>query len=72
MPIALVILTLLIGILAGDTASAEIVYPWCKTPPDGGTNCGFTSLEQCRAGGSGLYCAQNPRFNGQSNTRSTH
>lgn len=29
---------------------AAITYPWCASNPmDLGTNCGFVSLEQCRA-----------------------
>jgi len=37
-------------------------YPWCSNFADGaGTNCGFSTLEQCRAVimGSGGYCDRN-------------
>ena len=32
-------------------ARAEIEYPWCAvySAKGGGTNCGFSTLEQCRA-----------------------
>ena len=36
-------------------ARAEVQYPWCAYysggDGDGGTNCGFTTLAQCRAAG---------------------
>jgi hypothetical protein len=59
-------LTLLIVALAADTASAEITYPWCKSSSDGGTNCGFSTLEQCQGGspGSSAFCSSNPRYQG--------
>lgn len=49
-------------------AKAEVEYPWCAqyTGPDGdgGTNCGFTTLAQCRATISGIggYCYENPAY----------
>lgn len=34
---------------------AAITYPWCASNPlDLGNNCGFVSLEQCRASITGL------------------
>jgi hypothetical protein len=36
---------------------AEIEYPWCAQysgDGDGGRNCGFSTLEQCRATVSGI------------------
>lgn len=40
-------------------------YPWCSNFADGaGTNCGFTSEEQCRLAiqGSGGYCDRNTQY----------
>jgi hypothetical protein len=37
-------------------------YPWCSNFADGaGTNCGFSTLAQCKAeiAGSGGYCDRN-------------
>jgi hypothetical protein len=46
----------------GTQADAQN-YPWCSNFADGfgGTNCGFTTLEQCRAtvNGSGGFCQEN-------------
>jgi hypothetical protein len=48
-----------------DTASAQN-YPWCALYGNshGGTNCGFVSLQQCRAAifGNGGDCQPNPLF----------
>ena len=35
-------------------------YPWCAYKGEGGTNCGFTSYEQCREGGR--WCDRNPMY----------
>jgi Protein of unknown function (DUF3551) len=46
-----------------DSAETEGQYPWCADfMLDLGTNCGFDSLEQCRAaiGGVGGQCYPNP------------
>jgi len=46
-------------------AAAEIYRPWClHYQPDNGTNCGFTSYEQCLASarGAGAKCVQNPWY----------
>jgi len=49
--------------IGGATAPAGATeYPWCANFHDGaGSNCGFTSYEQCMltARGSGGYCAEN-------------
>jgi hypothetical protein len=50
-------------------AHAQIYYPWCAHyggGMDGGNNCGFSTLEQCRASVSGVggFCAQNPFYTG--------
>lgn len=52
---------LLIAAAAAEPAAAEITYPWCRLGTDGGTNCGFSSFEQC---GGGAYCVQNPQYQG--------
>ena len=61
----LVVLTLssLTAIDAGP-AAAEVYRPWC-VQYSRGTNCGFTSYEQCRmtaTPGTGGYCVQNPWY----------
>jgi len=47
--------------VAAKRAEAQ-TYPWCANFADGaGTNCGFSTLEQCMATarGSGGFCDQN-------------
>jgi Protein of unknown function (DUF3551) len=39
--------------LAVGTASAD-PYKWCAVESGGGTNCGFVTIEQCRATISGM------------------
>ena len=64
-----------VGIIAGTllgllmstaSSSAEIIYPWCAqyNTKGGARNCGFTTLEQCRATVSGIggYCIENPFY----------
>jgi hypothetical protein len=43
--------------VAGGTAFAD-AYKWCAVESGGGTNCGFVTIEQCRAtiSGSGGSC----------------
>ena len=36
-----------------NAPAMAVEYPWCRSGPDGGTNCGFTSFQQC---GGGPYC----------------
>jgi hypothetical protein len=47
-------------------AKAEITYPWCAQygDRDGARNCGFSTLDQCRAAisGNGGYCEENPMY----------
>ena len=53
-----------IVIAASSTAQAQN-YPWCSNFHDGaGTNCGFSTYEQCMATarGSGGYCAPNNMY----------
>jgi hypothetical protein len=58
-------LGLLVAASAADTASA-IEYPWCADLGKelGATNCGFATLEQCRATVSGIggSCTLNPFY----------
>ncbi len=56
-----------LGILAGAAASGARAqnYPWCSNFADGaGTNCGFSTEDQCRAAilGSGGYCDRNTQY----------
>jgi Protein of unknown function (DUF3551) len=48
------------------SARAEITYPWCAQygEEEGMRNCGFATLQQCRAAisGNGGYCEQNPMY----------
>ena len=51
--------------LAGSSAAHAQNYPWCSNFHDGaGTNCGFSTYEQCMATarGSGGYCAPNNMY----------
>jgi hypothetical protein len=61
----LVALGFLIATSAANTASA-LDYPWCADLGKelGATNCGFTTLEQCRATVSGIggSCKPNPFY----------
>jgi hypothetical protein len=57
-------LVLVIATAAAHTAVAEIIYPWCRQPAEGGNNCGFSSFEQCMGSGlgAGVFCIENPRY----------
>jgi hypothetical protein len=67
---------LLMAVLAPSAARAYEKpydpYPWCAeyggNRGDGGTNCGFLTLEQCRAAVSGVdgYCEPNQFYNSPS------
>ena len=51
------------------TPPARAAYPWCAVyggEDGGGTNCGFVTLEQCRAtiSGMGGFCAPNQFYTG--------
>lgn len=66
------ILQLIIAVsaLAGSAAIGTVAhaqeYPWCAHYGDdnGGTNCGFSTLEQCKAAisGNGGSCDANPFY----------
>jgi Protein of unknown function (DUF3551) len=52
-------------VVAAPTAVQAQNYPWCSSFHDGaGTNCGFSSYEQCMATarGTGGYCAPNNSY----------
>ena len=59
-------------------ASAEIYYPWCTNygggDDGGGTNCGFSTYEQCMATISGIggFCDPNPFYSPPSQNPSRH
>lgn len=62
---------ILIGVamaLAGsaDRAQSAIIYPWCAhyMMPNGPSNCGFATFEQCRltVAGIGGTCQLNPFY----------
>ena len=62
-------------------ARAEEPYPWCAVygggfNGTGASNCGFVTIEQCRATVSGLggFCATNPMYPGpeKSAVKRTH
>lgn len=61
---------LALAIIAGAASMASGAqaqnYPWCANFHDGaGTNCGFSTEEQCRmtVQGSGGYCDRNTQYN---------
>jgi hypothetical protein len=52
-----------------DVAQAGVEYPWCAVYREstvGATNCGFSTLAQCRAtiSGVGGMCTPNPAYAG--------
>ena len=57
-------------------ARAEIEYPWCAQYSDGGSgggrNCGFSTIEQCRATVSGIggFCEPNLFYPGSASDTS--
>jgi len=52
--------------LAPVAAQEHIEYPWCAVYGDdfGSSNCGFSTIEQCRATVSGIggFCELNPFY----------
>lgn len=61
--------TLLMPLALAAPAHAEVYYPWCAqygAGGDGGRNCGFSTLEQCRATVSGIggFCERNSFYTG--------
>jgi hypothetical protein len=68
--LALIVTIAAVTMSASARPAAAIEYPWCANyggdDGGGGTNCGFTTLEQCRAtvSGTGGYCAHNQFYVG--------
>jgi Protein of unknown function (DUF3551) len=68
MKFGLMFAVLLLPVALPAPAQAQIYYPWCANyggmGDGGGTNCGFSTLEQCRAtiSGVGGFCQQNPFY----------
>jgi Protein of unknown function (DUF3551) len=59
------VLGILLGMAAIGTSAEAQNYPWCAHYGGiGGTNCGFTTNEQCMAAISGLggSCMQNTQY----------
>jgi hypothetical protein len=57
----------LVGIAGNSTHADAQNYPWCayySGGRGGGTNCGFTTFEQCMATVSGIggYCTLNTQY----------
>ena len=64
---AVLFLMPMLAIMFGFAAPphAEIYYPWCANYCcGGGSNCGFSTIEQCRATISGIggFCDPNPFY----------
>jgi hypothetical protein len=51
-------------LMSAAESGAEITYPWCAQYQRDGRNCGFSTLEQCRAtvSGNGGYCEENAMY----------
>lgn len=66
---AALLLTALALPLTPAAAQQHIEYPWCANysgdDAGGGSNCGFSTIEQCRATVSGIggFCDPNPFYN---------
>lgn len=56
-------------VLSAANPAAAVEYPWCAdyNTPDGSTNCGFVTIEQCRAAISGVggNCRRNLFYVGE-------
>jgi hypothetical protein len=63
---ALLLTGILLAIGALSTPAAAQNYPWCAyySGRGGGTNCGFTTYEQCMATVSGIggFCNINTQY----------
>jgi hypothetical protein len=55
--------------LITDPTAAD-PYKWCAVERTGGTNCGFSTIEQCRATVSGIggFCQPNSFYTGPDKT----
>jgi hypothetical protein len=56
-----IIAVAVLGIVFGATGASAAPYKWCSVGE--ATNCGFVTLEQCRAGSS-RSCQLNPFYTG--------
>ncbi len=61
------ILGILMGIAAFNMPARSQNYPWCayySGGEDGGTNCGFTTFQQCldTVRGIGGFCDRNTQY----------
>ena len=52
---------LLASVLGCDRLNAADPYKWCAVDGGGGTNCGFVTIEQCRASISGMGGSCEPK-----------
>jgi hypothetical protein len=56
------VLTIVVATMLATDAKAEN-YPWCAIYKGGGTNCGFTTFQQCLATVSEAgICTQNSMY----------
>jgi len=65
MRLSLFVLVICIGIIGVEKPAGAQNYPWCAIyDRAGGTNCGFTTLEQCMetARGLGSNCQPNTQY----------
>jgi hypothetical protein len=59
-----------ISLFLMDGPAAADPYKWCAAYRNGGNNCGFTTIEQCRASVSGVggSCEPNQFYTGADKT----
>ena len=68
----------LLGVWLLHGPAMAVEYPWCLyyggSGLGGGTNCGFSTFEQCLATlhGNGGICTQNPLYTGPQMSRRRH
>ena len=65
MKLLMFVLIVLLGVVAIGTRTEAQNYPWCAHYGGlGGTNCGFTTYDQCMAtiSGMGGSCMQNTQY----------
>jgi hypothetical protein len=76
----LLMLGISVGIVGTGSRAQAQNYPWCAyyDASFGGTNCGFTTFQQCQdtVSGIGGFCQQNnlyqPRLGPHPSTRQRH
>jgi uncharacterized protein DUF3551 len=65
MRISLAVATAALPLLLMPASAQAQNYPWCaQYALQGSSNCGFVTIDQCRAAlsGNGGYCEQNPMY----------